>query len=397
MSNEAEVRIRTRISTSELERRWKAVRQAMKESGLDFLVFQNCTDVLGGYVKWFTDMSAAHNYPATVIFPRDDEMTTIWHGPNPPAEPGPPSWAFRGVKRRISVPVLPSLAFTTTFDAGKVVEELAPYKDCHVGLVGMGFIPASFYKYITEHLSTARFEDATDLVDNIKAIKSDEEIRHLRELAALQDITFEYALTCIKPGKRDRDVYADVLHKCLELGGEQANLMVGSTPVGTAARHTPLHFGNRMIQEGDQVLILIESNGPSGFYTELGRIICLGKVPSELEEVFALAQKAQKVTLDILKPGADPQTIWDANNEFMRSIGYPEETRIYAHGMGYDMVERPSIMPGETMKIQARMNIAVHPSVGNARVLGNVCENYLVAEKGANECLHKTAQKIFVL
>lgn len=397
MTNEAEVRIRARISTGEFERRWKAVRQAMKESNLDFLILHNCTDFLGGYVKWFTDMPAALNYPATVIFPIDDEMTTIWHGPRPPAEPGPPGWAFRGVKKRISYPTLPSLAYTTTFEAEKVTEELAPYKDCRVGLVGMGFISAAFYKYVTEHLGAASFSDATDLVDNIKAIKSDEEIQHIRDIAARQDETFKYALTCIEPGKRDYDVYADVLRKCLQLGSEQANIMIGSAPPGEAARNLLPHFGNRMIQEGDQVYLLVESNGPSGFYTEVGRIICLGKVPSELEEYFWLAQQAQKVTLGLLKPGTAAETLWKANDDFLRGIGFPEETRIYSHGMGYDMVERPSLMPGETMKIQARMTLAVHPTVGSAKAMGNVCETYLVPETGDAECLHKTAQKIFVL
>jgi Xaa-Pro aminopeptidase len=397
VSNEAEVRIRSRISTGELERRWKAVRQAMKESKLDYLVFHNCTDILGGYVKWFTDMPAVLNYPATVLFPIDDEMTTIWHGPQLPAEPGPPSWAVRGVKKRISYPFLPSLAYTATFDAEKVTEELAPHKDCRIGLVGMGFIPAAFYKYVTEHLSTAKFTDATDLVDNIKAIKSDEEIKLIREIAAMQDKAFEYALTCIKPGRRDRDVSADVFHKCLELGSEQANMMLGSAPPGAPARNLLMHFGNRMIQEGDQVYILIESNGPSGFYTEIGRTICLGKAPPELEENVELSKKAQKITVDLLKPGADPVSIWNANNDFMKSVGFPAETRIYAHGMGYDMVERPSIMPGETMKIQARMSLAVHPTVASAKAMGQVCDNFLVKEKGAPERLHKTAQKVFVI
>ena len=174
MNNEAEVRIRARISTGELERRWKEVRQAMKESKLDFLVLYNCTDILGGYVRWFTDMPAILNYPAMVIFPLDNEMITIWHGPRLPAEPGPPDWALRGVKKRISYPYLPSLSYTTTFDAEKVTEELVQYKDCRIGLVGMGSITAAFYKYVTEHLGAASFTDATELVDNIKVIKSDE-------------------------------------------------------------------------------------------------------------------------------------------------------------------------------------------------------------------------------
>ena len=58
MNKEATIRIRTRISKNELERRWNAVRRAMQEQGLDFLIMQNCTDFLGGYVKWFTDMGS---------------------------------------------------------------------------------------------------------------------------------------------------------------------------------------------------------------------------------------------------------------------------------------------------------------------------------------------------
>ena len=72
MKTEADIRIRTRISTGELERRWGAVRQAMKERGLDFLIMQGYTDILGGYIKWFTDLPALNNYTTTVIFARDD-------------------------------------------------------------------------------------------------------------------------------------------------------------------------------------------------------------------------------------------------------------------------------------------------------------------------------------
>jgi Xaa-Pro aminopeptidase len=140
---------------------------------------------------------------------------------------------------------------------------------------------------------------------------------------------------------------------------------------------------------------LIETNGPGGVWTELQRTICLGPVPPELEEHFELARELQKITLDLLKPGADPRVIWEANNSFLRSKGYPEERRIYAHSMGYDMVERPGISHEETMKIQARMNIAVHPAVVSEKAFGMYCENYLVREAGAPICLHQTPQKIF--
>ena len=397
MKSEAEIRIPRSISTGELERRWKGVRRVMQEKALDFVIVQNTTDYLAGYVKWLTDMPALHNYPVTVIFPRDDEMTTIWSGPRPPAEPNPPAWSLRGVRKRISVPIIPSLAYSSIFDAEKVIEELAPYNRCRIGLVGMGFISAAFYKYVTEHLTGAEFEDITDEIDSIKAVKSDEEIALIRETCEMQDATFEYVLTRVAPGKRDYEIYADVRHKCMEMGSEQQLVMVGSAPRGTRGVMFYEHFGNRVIEDGDQFTLLIESNGPSGFYGHIARIISLGKPSPELEEQLELAQRAQKVTLDLLKPGADPATIWDANNEFMRSIGYPEETRIYAHGQGYDLVERPSLDPHETMKIAAGMNIAVHPSIVSEKAFAFVCENYIVSESGEKQCLHKTPQKVFVI
>ncbi|MFC1909249.1 M24 family metallopeptidase [Chloroflexota bacterium] len=379
------------ISKNELERRWGAVRQSMKEEGLDFLIMHNVTDILGGNVKWFTDMAARNNYPLTVIFPREDDMTVVRHGPQATTK-----LDQTGFKQQIGVPVLPSLGFSTTFDAAKVVEELAKYKNCNVGLVGMGFIPAAFYNYLVKHLSTAKITDATDLVDNIKVIKSDEEMEHIKELCALQDATLEYTLTRIQPGKRNFEIYADIMYQCLQTGSSQANIMINSSPAGTGDRGGGGQ-GGRVIEDGDQISLLIESNGPSGYYTEILRTVCLGKVSPELQEQYKVAQEAQRKILGMLKPGVDPMTIWDANNEFLKSKSYAEERRLLAHGMGYDMVERPSIQLGETMKIQAGMNIAAHATVVSDKAVGAVCENYLVKETGEPECLHKTPQKVFVL
>ena len=390
-----EERIRVSISTQEMERRWKAVRQVMQERKLDFIIAQNSTDYLAGYVKWLTEISAVHNYPSTVIFPRDDGMTTVWSGPRSPAEPLPPAWSVQGVKKRISVPIIPSLGYSTCYDAEKVVEELESYKNCRIGLVGMGFISAAFYKYITEHLGSAEIEDVTDPLDSIKALKSDEEIQHIREACEIQDDVFDYVLSRVEPGIRDCDIYAEIMRKLSKMGSEQAIVMVGSAPAGTPAINRPIHFCNRVLEEGDQILILMEANGPSGLYGEIMRIICLGKAPSELKEQFEVAKKAQNLTLDLIEPGADPKEIFHAHNAFLRRNGYPEEKRIYAHGQGYDLVERPSLDPGETMKIQARMNIAVHPTVLSDTACAKVCENYIISETGKKECLHKTPQKIF--
>ncbi len=386
MADDMASRIRVTASQGELERRWKAVREAMQAEGLDFLLMQNFTQFHNGYIKWFTDNSRYQ----TVLFPREDEMTAIMHGPWGEA-PGP-----RGIKRQISLPSMPPLEYSIAYDAEAVCKELATYAGCRIGLLGMGRLTAGFYHHLREQLVTARFSDATDVVDKIKAIKSEEEIGHIREIAALQDATFKYACSVIRPGRRDFEVFADIVHQCMSTGSEEVNLMLGSAPPGTPIMGAHLHTGNRVMQDGDQVAMLIESNGPSGIYTEIMRTVCIGKVPPALQEQFEAALELQKITLGMLRPGADTGDIWEANNEFLKSRGYAEEKRLLMHGMGYDMVERPCVQPGETLKIEANMNIAGHATVVSNKAIAAVCENYLVTEQGV-ECLHKTPKQIMVV
>ncbi|MFH1652236.1 MAG: M24 family metallopeptidase [Chloroflexota bacterium] len=395
MNKEAEALMRRQVSDRELERRWRAVRQAMKERGLDFLVMQNAIAHLSGYVRWFTDVPIGGN-PSTVIFPREEEMTTIWHGGRPPAEPKPPAWAVRGVKKRLSVPIILALGYSSIYDAEQVVAELKPHGKCRVGLVGLGLMSAALYKYVTEHLSGVTFEDATDMVDTIKAVKSEEELGFLRETCRIEDEIFTDVLARVRPGRTDYELYRDIVAKSLEMGADQTNILVGSAPAGTATRMSgPSFMVNRALEKGDHVHILIETNGPGGYWGELGRVISLGKPAAELQEHFELDVKAREVTLDLLKPGNDPAAIFAANNAFLRKAGYPEERRIYAHGQGYDMVERPSLDPGETMKLAARMFISVHPTVMSPKAFVSLTDDYFMGDNGKLECLHRTPVKIF--
>ncbi len=383
------------ISTLELERRWKAAREAMKEQGIDFLVMQNDNEWLGGYVKWFTDIPARNGYPLTVIFPVDDEMTTITCGGKPPGDLGPPAWTMRGVKNRLTAPYFRSLSYSNTYDAELAVQTLKAKKKGKIGLVGKGMMSVLFYEHLRKGLPEATFVDATDAIDQFKAIKSDEEIALIKKTVALQDEAMEYAKKVIKPGRKDFEIIADVVHKVTELGSEEQLVIGGSGPLGKPVPMQKRHFQNRTVREGDQFTLMIEVNGPGGMYAEMGRVFFLGKVPSELQEAYELCKETQKVTLKLLKPGADPGEIWRANNEFLLKKGQLPETRLYAHGQGYDLVERPAIRDDEPMKLKPRMNITVHPIIGSDRVWVWVCDNYLITDSGVSPCLHKTLQEIF--
>src|SRR5262245_15515231 len=68
------------VSKSELERRWKLVRDRMIERRLDaFVVIATSDNNLSGYPRWLTD--SVGGYRRVVIFYPNDLMTVIEHGP----------------------------------------------------------------------------------------------------------------------------------------------------------------------------------------------------------------------------------------------------------------------------------------------------------------------------
>lgn len=390
-------RLTTCISTGELERRWRAAREAMKSLGIDFLLMRNDEEFLGGYVRWFSDFPARNSYPFTVIFPVDDEMTLISCAGNPPAEPPPPAWAVRGVKKRLGAPYFASFHYTSTLDAELAVGVLKEKKGATIGLVGMSFFPVPFYEYLRKHLEGSTFVDATDQIDRIKVIKSSEEIELIKRAAELQDGVMEHVRKAIKPGRRDFEILAEAEYSAIMQGSERQLIQVGSCPPGTPAKWQHRHFQNRVIRDGDEIKVLIEVNGPGGYYAELGRVLSLGKPSQELQEAFGVAVEAQQRTLDMLKPGANPKEIWDVHNEFLQEKGYAPERRLYAHGQGYDLVERPSIRYDEPMRIKVGMNITIHPFAASPRVWAAVADNYMVTETGVGPCLHRTPKEIIVI
>jgi Xaa-Pro aminopeptidase len=384
------------VSTPELERRWKAVREVMRARKIDYLVMQNSEEFLGGAVRWFTDFSARHQFPYTVIFPVDDEMTTITCGGDPPSPQFPPTWAARGIKNRLGAPYFSTIPYTNTMEAELAVSVLKEKKKATVGLVERAFIPITFYEYLVKYLPDANFVDATEWVDAIKVPKSAEEIELIKGTAALQDRAIEHLRNTIKPGMREFEVLAEAQYACVRNGSERQLIMLSSGP--TIQTNHFRHFQNRVIKEGDQVFILIETNGPGGYYTEIMKNFVLGKKPSqELQDVHGVSLEAQEMTVRRLRDGADPKELWDLTNDFLQKKGYAPNLRLYSHGQGLSLVERPLVRYNETWKLKKGMNITVHPRVAGKTTFDSTCENWIVGEEGPSPCLHKTPREIIVI
>lgn len=389
----------SRISDAELERRWALTRAAMEKADIDVLVMQNSNEFVGGYVKWFTDLPARQGVPLTVIFPRDSEMIVLRAGPRDGvlSDRGDGDWPWRGVSKVLTTPLTTAECTTNLAEAKLALPELRALGARRIGWVGMGAIRFSFGQHLTDQLEETSFTDFSPLLDPIKAIKSPEEIGLIRATARMQDEVFDHVLSIIEPGMREFEVAAAAYYQTQLRGSSQGFVLTGSAPMGTPATKGLRHFQNRRLEDGDQFTILIETNGAGGFYTEIGRTIVLGKASEPMLAEFEIAHEAQKETLKLLKPGADPGEIWTHHNAYMRSRGRPEERRLYAHGQGYDLVERPSLRDDDPMPIAKDMNIVVHPTFQTDTTYAWICDNYMIEEDGVSDCLHHTEKKVFEL
>jgi Xaa-Pro aminopeptidase len=391
-------RVNHPIPTPELERRWTAIRAAMEREGIDVLIAQANNDFMGGYVKYLTDLPATNGYVTTVVFPRDEPMTVIGQGAFGTALQFPPEGdgIRRGVARFLGTPSYASAHYSAAYDAVLAESAMARFATGTVGMLGTAAISYALIDGLRRGaLHSARFIDASPVVDPIKAVKSDVEIGLVRRTALAQDEAMKAALDAVRPGMRELEVAAVAEHVGHSLGSEQGLFLAYSGPAGRPGQIVNRHLQHRVLEKGDQFSLLIENNGPGGFYCELGRSVVLGRATPEMTVQQQFLVEAQQFCIDMLRPGADCAQIWDAYNAFMRGHGRPEEKRVHFHGQGYDMVERPLVRHDETMPVEANMYFSLHPAFSTEHGYSWTSDNFLLTAGGSVERLHRFPQQLF--
>ncbi len=392
----SEERVCNPVSDAELERRWSATRARMRDRGIDALVVSGSQDWMNGNIRWFTGLPANNGYPRSVIFPADALMTLCEQGPfGGEITITAKETASRGVGKKLFTPSFPgAVHYTGRYDAELLAREIKRSGYRTVGLVCASGMYYGVAQGVQELCSGVKFVDASECVDPIKSVKSAEEIEMIRASAAMQDEVMRRVQEHVKPGMKDFEVAAYAQYIGQLNGSEQGIFLCSSAPEGKPARFLPRAQQARTLAKGDTFTLLVENNGAGGMFTELSRSFVLGKPSQELLDALGVVLEAQQNTLKRLKPGARCKDVIQAHNLFMKGRGLAEEKRLYCHGQGYDMVERPLVREDEPMAIAQNMNIVVHPGIMNERVFMTNTDNYLIGADGPGECLHRTPKRI---
>lgn len=383
-------RFKCPVSSKELQRRRNAVQKAMKEQDIDCMVSQVHSSIFDGYIRYFIDVPTG-TYSSTLLIP-DGDMIYVQHGNDDDNVPFP-GWA-RGIEKVYGRAYCLPFNFSDHLSAEVVVKEIKARNYKRVGLVGLQLMSYSTGSYLKDNLPGVEFVNFSDTVDEIKAIKSEEEWALIDRAVRVHEQLGDCVPALFRPGRMEYEIRADLEHLALELGCDYiGNLAVGSAPVGKPARFTTHFYGNRRIEPGDNLSVMIEVSGPGGQYGELSRTWCLAEPTESLKWLFDVSKKCQAYIAEKMVPGISARELNDLFDEFVTQYGIPKNKRFFGHGQGYDMMERPAFSGRENMIIKEDMFVAIHPEFMTETDFACCCDNFRVTKNGAVR-LTRTPQEI---
>ena len=387
-------RLKSQIPKVELERRNAAMQKAMKAQGIDAVIAQNLTMYMGSCTRWLTDTLAEISYPQSVILPADSEVRYIACS-GPPLDLYPPPHLRRIGEPYDAMPYFSVFNYTNDWEGIMATRWIKENNVKKVGIPGFNMFQYNYYRYLEANNPGVEFVDVAPMFDELRAIKSADEIKWIEKSAQIVDKVMNYAIAYARPGINEYELRSKLMQLITDHGGEEMVITLASAPRGEIMRTLPSFYQNRELEVGDSLYVNLKCSGQSGYYTTLGRMFSVGCEPSPcMQQEFAEAVAAQEKLVALLRPGANPEDIFEKYNNYLSSTGCAKEEGMFAYGQGYDHIERPSIQPNETMKIAAGMCMSVNTSLVSSCKSAFVADSFMIEANGARK-LHKTPQVVF--
>jgi len=218
--------------------------------------------------------------------------------------------------------------------------------------------------------------DGRDMVDNMRWVKSKQEIHLLKASARWAEMAHDILMESIAPGAHDALVGLKASYEALtrmmkKLGASYRQLKWGLSPVvvgcrgqvgpGSAVPHAV--FSKRRIRRGD-VLVTETGVEVGGYTSELEQTVGVGKAGPREKKYFEAMLKAQDAALGSFKPGARCFQVDAAARKAVEAAGLAGALRHHTgHGIGIDGHEPPWLDPGERTVMKTGMVFSCEPGL----------------------------------
>jgi Xaa-Pro dipeptidase len=233
--------------------------------------------------------------------------------------------------------------------AAEVAAQVLKKKGLHGAPIGLEFWTAGLSHgsalALTSRLA-ARWTDVSGLVDDMRLVKSPEEIELMRRAAAISGAGADAAIAAIAEGVGEAEVAAGCVAAMIGAGGQPPGFGPFIRPRSRLGEEHAT-WGEGRYRRGETVFLEL-SGCVARYHAPLGRLVHLGPPPVTDVAMAAVADKAFEAVLAALKPGARARDVYAAWQAVVDAAGLAHYRRHhcgYAVGIGYP----PSWTGGNTV------------------------------------------------
>jgi ectoine hydrolase len=381
---------------AEYERRIALTRTAMARRGLDLIIVSDPSNMawLTGYDGWSFYVHQA------VLLALDGEP--LWWGRAMDAQ---------GAKRTVFMAHDNIVGYDDTYvqnpdkhpmDQLSGVITARGWDQSRIGVeMDNYWFSAAANQSLRSNLGSARFSDATGLVNWQRGVKSDFEVTFMRRAAAIVDAMHARVIELVEPGLPKNVLVAEIQKQAiLGAGGHWGDYcaFVPMLPSGIDATAPHLTWDDRPFQNNEGTFF--ELGGCyRRYHAPLSRTVFLGRPPQKFLDAEKAVAEATEAGLAMCRPGRTCGEVAEAFFSTLKKNGFDKDSRAgYAIGLSYppDWGERTlSIRRGDTTILQPNMTLHFMPALWLDDGGLELSETILITPAGA-EALCKTPRKLVI-
>jgi Xaa-Pro aminopeptidase len=244
--------------------------------------------------------------------------------------------------------------------------------------------------------SGVELQPIASLVEDLRSVKSPEEISKIRHSVRVNSEAFTRTLNRVRPGVRENEIAAELDFQMRILGAEKTAF---DTIVAAGPRSALPHAQPTKHPLGDKELLLIDSGAMvDGYASDMTRVAYAGTPPKRIREIYKGVAEAQLAAIDAVRAGVPVYKVDATAREVLKKHGFDKEfIHSTGHGLGLEIHEPPKIGKKQKTRLQAGMVITIEPGAYIDGLAGvRIEDTVLVTERGC-QVITQTPKRLFPL
>jgi len=236
------------------------------------------------------------------------------------------------------------------------------------------------------------FVDGSPCLWQIRQVKTPAEIRHIRYVCELASDAYRALPGLVGTGMTEREVARALRIDLARRGADSTPFLpVISGPGGVA--QIVCGPGDRRLEAGD-VMFIDTGSIYDGYFCDFDRVYAIGAIDDAAKRAHETVWQATEAGIAAAQPGATTDDLWAAMQAVLDAGGaLGNNVGRSGHGLGMQLTEPPSNMPGDGTVLQPGMVMTIEPGMeyASGRMIVHE-ENVVITEDGC-ELLTKRAPR----